>query len=343
MKKTLFCLLLAGSVLLTACGSSGKQTETTADTGSVSEQTAGIQSQRAIAEAPASSVSVDAASVGADITTPLKNGDLRAMLLVDPDGDQYFVDINSGSFFTTTIPDDLTDENGTALSESDLSAGDILDISGDGIMLESYPGQYPGVTKMVRVKDGSPEDAAVYADLIDSVYSPSDPAERPFLNADYKDDLAATTVMLTEGNFDWTYTKSDGTTAHDRSSGSHILEWDTLNDAVLASGTQVYFRSSSQPDRLTVTRFPVSLWKGYQNGSAEGSSSAGTEEATIAASEAEVRKSAEQENGEEVPVSEDESGFYISADPGYVYLISASWPSGTIEYGFYTRERKVVN
>ena len=333
MKKTLSCLLLAGSMLLTACGSSGKKTETTTD--------AGLTSRRATAEATASSVSADTASADSDITVPLKDGDLRAMLLVDPDGNQYFVDIHSGSFFTTAIPDNLTDETGAALSQSDLTAGDILDITGDGIMLESYPGQYPGVTKMVRVKDGTPEDAAVYADLIDSVYRPADPSERPFLNADYEDDLAATTVMLTEGNYDWTYTKADGTTATDRSSGSHILEWDTLNDTVLAAGTQVYFRSSSQPAHLTVTRFPISLWKGYQNGSAEGSSAA--EEATIAASEAEIRRAAEQDNGEEVPVSEDESGFYISADPDYVYLISATWPSGTIEYGFYTRAQKTTN
>ena len=333
MKKTLSCLLLAGSMLLTACGSSSKKTETTTD--------AGLTSRRATAEATASSVSEDTASADTDITVPLKDGDLRAMLLVDPDGNQYFVDIHSGSFFTTAIPDNLTDETGAALSQSDLTAGDILDITGDGIMLESYPGQYPGVTKMVRVKDGTPEDAAVYADLIDSVYRPADPSERPFLNADYEDDLAATTVMLTEGNYDWTYTKADGTTATDRSCGSHILEWDTLNDTVLAAGTQVYFRSSSQPAHLTVTRFPISLWKGYQNGSAEGSSAA--EEATIAASEAEIRRSAEQDDGEEVPVSEDESGFYISADPDYVYLISATWPSGTIEYGFYTRAQKTTN
>ena len=58
--------------------------------------------------------------------------------------------------------DKLTDENGKKLTEEDMTDGDVYLIYGDSIMLESFPGQYPGITKMVRKEQGNQEKADQY-------------------------------------------------------------------------------------------------------------------------------------------------------------------------------------
>ncbi|MBV4307885.1 hypothetical protein KSZ74_23130, partial [Parabacteroides distasonis] len=76
-------------------------------------------------------------------------------------------------------PEEFTNADGEMLEESDLSAGDLVEIYGNGIMLESYPGQYPGVSRMVLVQEGTEEDASQYQELIDQVYAEPDPSELP--------------------------------------------------------------------------------------------------------------------------------------------------------------------
>ena len=40
----------------------------------------------------------------------------------------------------------------------------------NGIMLESYPGQYPGVSKMVVTGEGTADEVKQYQDVIDMVF-----------------------------------------------------------------------------------------------------------------------------------------------------------------------------
>ncbi len=323
MKKQILGLFLAGAMLLTACGTAN-HTETTP------EQTTEGETKQA-ADAPSSFTGKTRdVNPGSDISTPLAEGDIRAMALTDPDGSFYFVDINIGTFFTAPIPDTFTDASGASLTEVSLGAGDIVDISGNGIMLESYPGQYPGVTKMVRVKDGEPSDAAIYQELIDQVYGPEDPGELPFMNAEYTTDLAVTTVVLTSGNYEWTYTDENGQGQSVVACGSHILEWDILNDARLPEGTQVRLTSSRLPDSVTVTRWPSALWKGNTGETDNSAAENGALPLT------ETAENGSYVPGEAVPAEKTDDAFVLTADPGYVYLIEAVWPEGTVEFGFYT-------
>ena len=78
------------------------------------------------------------------------------------DNSWYFADLDTDTIFSGTIPDKLTDENGKKLTEEDMTDGDVYLIYGDGIMLESFPGQYPGITKMVRKEQGNQEKADHY-------------------------------------------------------------------------------------------------------------------------------------------------------------------------------------
>ena len=47
------------------------------------------------------------------------------------------------------------DENGNAIDPSEIKKGDFLQVEGDGIMLNSYPGQYPGISRIMRISGGT--------------------------------------------------------------------------------------------------------------------------------------------------------------------------------------------
>src|SRR5699024_3474211 len=76
---------------------------------------------------------------------------MRAVYLENGNGNM-FVSIEQETPFTGTLPEDISDEDGNAITADDLNNGDVVDIYGDGIMLNSYPGQYPGISKLVRVE-----------------------------------------------------------------------------------------------------------------------------------------------------------------------------------------------
>lgn len=92
---------------------------------------------------------------------------LRALYLSD-DGEEnpLVVDLDTGAVFVVTMPDKILDQNGKKITWKDLKKGNVLKIYGDGIMLESYPGQYPGVTKIKVVKEGDPSDTDAYQDVL---------------------------------------------------------------------------------------------------------------------------------------------------------------------------------
>lgn len=94
---------------------------------------------------------------------------IRAMYVPFEDSGYIMVDQDSGTVFTVTMPEEIYDQNGKKITETDLEKGNILYIYGDGIMLESYPGQYPGVTKIQVSKEGTPSDADSYQEIVEQL------------------------------------------------------------------------------------------------------------------------------------------------------------------------------
>lgn len=243
---------------------------------------------------------------------------IRAMYLTDPSGNVYFVDTQIGTFFTAPIPEELYNSSGEKISADTLSAGFILDIYGNGIMLESYPGQYPGVTKMTVVKEGTTEDAKEYQYLIDEIYTEPDLSDPPYMNAEYATDQFISAVMLTRGSYEWSYLDEAGKSQSVIACGTHILEWENLIDMTVDADTKVTLVSSYAPQSVTITRWPVSLWN-PENHSSEGEGYASDPQ------------------GQAVEITKEEDAFAVIVDPGYVYLVNASWEEGNMEYGFYTK------
>ena len=66
----------------------------------------------------------------------------KAVFLAEDSGLWYLGDLEHGNIYVTHTPSDtLYDENGNAIDPSEIKKGDFLQVEGDGIMLNSYPGQ----------------------------------------------------------------------------------------------------------------------------------------------------------------------------------------------------------
>ena len=137
---------------------------------------------------------------------------LKAVYLKKDDGNSIFVNLTDEYPFTGTIPEgELYDEEGEKITEEDLNNGDVLNIWGNGVIAESYPAQYNGITKMERTQQASQEYIEEYGHYLDELFAEEDPSEIPHLNVCYTDELAAATVMIPEPlSYTWTYEAENG-------------------------------------------------------------------------------------------------------------------------------------
>ena len=84
-----------------------------------------------------------------------------------------FVDLNNGTIFSADIPaEGIYNKKGKLISDDVLENGDKVKIYGDGIMLESFPGQYPGVTKIQRTGRASLEETQEYEEQVTGMMTP---------------------------------------------------------------------------------------------------------------------------------------------------------------------------
>lgn len=52
-------------------------------------------------------------------------------------------------------------------------------------MLNSYPGQYPGISRIIRISGGTEADAEKFDEELSQILPEKDPSEIPFLNLCY--------------------------------------------------------------------------------------------------------------------------------------------------------------
>ena len=246
------------------------------------------------------------------------HGENKNLVMYVPFGETSYimVDQDTGSVFSVTMPDEIYDTDGSKITQDDFKKGDLLTIYGDGIMLESYPGQYPGVTRIEVAKRGDPADADQYESITDQLYQKPDPSERPHLGAEYLTDDANVYVYITEGGYTWSYTDESGQDQSVTTDSAFILTWKDIADMTLdpEQGTDLTLRFSEPPERITAERWPSKLMETYQDGD-------------------------KVPDSEKVTPAEDSEGFLLKdVKAGYVYRITGTWENGTVEYGFLTRE-----
>lgn len=236
----------------------------------------------------------------------------KAVFLAEDSGVWYLGDLEHGTIYVTHTPSDtLYDENGSAIDPSEIKKGDFLQVEGDGIMLESYPGQYPGITRIQKISGGTEADAEKFEEELSQILPEKDPSEIPFLNLCYTQPNAQVTAAATQGGYTWSYVDKDGNGQNVAADSAFILDWPELNDLNTANDegkTDLELVFSEEPDSVTAERWPAKdRGKDFDGGYPE---------------------------GESVSVEHAESWSLPGAEAGYIYEVDAVFENGTVTYGF---------
>ena len=259
----------------------------------------------------------------------------HCILLAGKKGTWLLADRDNGTVFTTEIPNDLTDESGKKITSEILKAGDYVDVYGDGIMLESYPGQYPGVNKMVVAGEGTEDELKQYQDIIDMVFAEPDTSTVPSVGVVYSSSLGQTMALMSgPGNYTWDVpekaaeTGSDGNSAAVSESmeseetytattcGAAVLQWENLEKMAINAGkTDFTVSCDLTPTKVMVRRWTADRYPAGENANNDASA-------------------------EEVTVEKNDDGEFVIKDvePDYVYEVTISWEYGDAQYGFITAE-----
>ena len=239
---------------------------------------------------------------------------MQAVYLKKEDGNNIFVELENDMPFTGKIPqEELYDENGEKITEQDLNNGDVLNIYGNGIMAQSYPGQYNGISKIERTEQENQEYIEEYSHFLDEFFVEKEPSQCPELNVCYTDDLAAVTVMIPEAlGYTWTYEENgEGNTI--TTDAPHILQTNPTEVTKLSEPMKMELMFDAKPESVQILSWEDSLLGQYQD-------------------------SADQiPDGTPVEIQENEEGNpEFTAQPGCVYLVQGQWENGTADYGFWT-------
>ncbi len=244
----------------------------------------------------------------------------HCILLAGKNGTWLLADRDNGTVFTAEIPSDLTDENGKKISEDTLKAADYVDVYGDGIMLQSYPGQYPGVNKMVVTGAGSEDELKQYQDVIDMVFAEPDTSEVPSAGVVYSSSLGQTmSLMSGPANYTWTAPAGDSETDSSEDNtvtacGLAVMQWEDLEKMAMDAGkTDFTVSCDLTPEKVTVRRWSADQYPAGDDDDYDASA-------------------------EDVTVEKNDDGEFVIKDvePDYVYEVTIDWEYGDAQYGFRT-------
>ena len=237
---------------------------------------------------------------------------MQAVYLKKENGNNIFVSLENDMPFTGKIPqEELYDEEGKKITEQDLNNGDVLDIYGNGIMAQSYPAQYHGITKIERTEQANQKYIQEYGHYLDEIFIKKDPSQLPYLNVCYTDELASVAVMIPEAlSYTWTY-EENGESRTITTDAPHVLQTEPTEVTKLSEPMTMELEFDEKPESVQILSWDDSLLEQYQDSAAE------------------------IPEGTPVEVQENEKGnTEFTAQPGCVYLVQGQWENGTVDYGF---------
>lgn len=239
---------------------------------------------------------------------------LKAVYLEKEDGNSIFVNLTEEYPFDGNIPEgELYDEDGEKITQEDLNSGDVLNIWGNGVIAESYPAQYNGITKMERTEQSNQEYIDQYGHYLEELFVEKDPSELPYLNVCYRDELADATVMIPDPlSYTWTYTDESGESRTVTTDGAHVLHTEPVEVKKISEPMTMELYFDEVPESVELLVWDDTLLGQYQD-------------------------SADQiPEGTAVEVTKSGTGnLEFNAQPGSVYLVQGQWDQGTVEYGFW--------
>ena len=244
---------------------------------------------------------------------------MEAVYLKDEQGNGIFVQTDIEMPFFGTIPQELYDEKENKITEEDLNSGDVVKIWGNEAIAQSYPAQYPGITKIQIEEKENKEYIEKYGHYLEEFIAVPDETELPYLDISYKQPNAlVTTAVDTVASYIWEYSGDDGKQVREESLENSVLTLPELAEIQVAGDTQAELLFCTEPEKVEVLRWDESLKM------EEGSEDAIPEGETV-----------QIENGEAGNIS-------ITIQPGYIYMIKAFWKNGEVEYGFSVTEMSVI-
>lgn len=286
----LACLMGATGCSAPAPAASGSGAANAAATRNISEEDAMFESEAlVIASDEAGLLFVDT-----ETETPYTPGDLAQARIVGTDGEE--------------------------ISASDLARGNLLRVAGNGIMLESYPAQYPGISEVEVLKTGSAADADPYNELVAQVRPTKDPAEPPYAALSYRTDDAAVTVALTLVSSTWPGGDDVADAAGERPASAIALAPDALADARIPHALEATVELDTPATAVRAVRW--------------------NESDLTRAAEASGGYTALEENqpSEEVAVSTADGAASLTIEPGWRYVLTAEFADGEATYAFIVTE-----
>lgn len=220
-----------------------------------------------------------------------------------------FVDTARESLFHAYIPEEeIYDENGGKITIEEMEDGDRFAFYGNGMVLETYPPKYAGITKAVRQKQGTKEDIEPYKELLNEIYQEPDPSEIPYMDIEYRRKDAVVTMAIEPLGYTWTAPAENGKKETIQACGAHILDMKGAEPVRTDEATDtIRLIFSRSPKEVKVTR-----WKN------------GTKAATAGEGEA-VELTLEKR---EADISD--------MKKGCSYQVETFWEQGTVTYGFVT-------
>lgn len=272
------------------------------------------------AAAPATSGS-GTASAARNISEEDAMFESEALVIASDEAGLLFIDTETETPYT---PGDLAqarivDVNGEEISASDLVRGNLVRVVGNGIMLESYPAQYPGISEVEVLKTGSAADADPYNELVAQLRPTKDPAEPPYAALSYRTDDAVVTVALTLVTSTWPGTDEAGV-ADERPASAVALAPDALADARIPHALEATVELDTPATTVRAVR-----WR--ESDLAHAAEAAGGYAAL-----------AEDQPGEEVAVSIADGTASLTIEPGWRYALTAAFADGEVTYAFTVTE-----
>lgn len=184
---------------------------------------------------------------------------LKAVYLTDGEENQLFVDLTREYPFDGRIPEEeLYDEEGNKITPQQLNCGDVVNIWGNGVIAESYPAQYNGITKIQRVEQENQEYLDKYAHYMEELFAYPDLSQVPHLNLCYTQPNAIVTAIVMEhGAYTWTYENEQGEQVTETADAAHILHWENLTEIQTDKPLEVGMEFSIKPEKVEVTRWSL--------------------------------------------------------------------------------------
>lgn len=222
-----------------------------------------------------------------------------------------FVDRDTDAPYYPTLPD----------GAPELASGNVVRVTGNGIMLESYPAQYPGITKVEVIEEGSPADAAAYDELVAQLWQEPDPGEPPSGSVEYATDLSSVCVMLPAHGYTWTFEEGGETrTVVADVAGPAQVAAEDLPDVAVSAPTEVRASFSAKASSAEVTRLS-------EDEIANAIEAAGSPQAVPT----------DAVTSEPVACEVTDGSVSLTVEPGWRYALTVEFEGGTVGYLFTVR------